>query len=288
MKCDDCEKCGRKVGWIGFYSTLGLGLFKLYISIISGSRALMASAFCSLTDVASAISIIASNNITRKPRSPQYPYGYGKIEFVVSVIVSVSILVSALFLFVNSFSLIVRKIHITPRWIAFFAAIISSILSLMKYRYAKCVANELHSPAIQAHADHNKTDGITALCVAFGILFARMGLGFMDPLIAVFETAHVLFATGKVFARGTRGLLDASVPHDKLLKIENASCKVDGVKSIANLRARQSGQDIFVDICVILKEDINAGQASFLKQKVIRNIFEFVPQTRDVLVRLKT
>lgn len=288
MKCGDCQACGQKVGWIGFYTTLGLGLFKLYVSLISGSRALMASAFCSLTDVASAISIITSTNITRRPRSSKYPYGYGKVEFVVTMMVSLSILISALLLFMSSFYLIVKNVHIAPRWVAFFAAIISSILSWMKYRYARCVARELNSPAIQAHADHNKTDGITAVFVAFGILFARMGFGFLDPLIAILETIHVLFATGEVFIRGARGLLDNSVSHDKLLKIENASRRIDGIKNIADLRARQSGQDIFVDICVVLKEDISVAQASSLKHQVRRNIFEFLPQTRDVLVRMQT
>jgi cation diffusion facilitator family transporter len=222
------------------WSTLGLGFFKLYIGIISGSHALMASAFCSLTDVASAISIIASNNITNKPVNAKYPYGYGKVEFVVSMMVSLCIVLSTIFLFVSSFLLIVRKIHVAPHFVAFFAAIIGSILSGIKYRFAKCVARELDSPAIQAHAAHNKTDSITAIFVALGVLFARLGLGFLDPLIAIFETAHVLFSSGEVFTNGVRGLLDMSVSHEKLLKIENASRKVERVKAVSKIRARQT------------------------------------------------
>lgn len=288
MKCDDCKECGKKVGWIGLWTTLSLGLFKLYISVISGSRALMASAFCSLTDVASATSIIASSSITRKPINSKYPYGYGKVEFIVSMMVSLFIVLSTVLLFISSFLLIVRKVHVAPRLVAFFAAIISSILSSIKYRYAKCVADELNSPAVQAHAAHNKTDSATAVFVAFGILFARMGLGFLDPLIAIFETVHVLFASGDVFVKGVRGLLDTTLPHEKLIKIENASREVKGVKSVEKIRARQSGQDIFIDISVILQNDMDVAEASFLKQKIRQNILDFIPQTREVLVRLQT
>ncbi len=287
MKCDDCKKCSKRVGWIGLWTTLSLGLFKLYIGIISGSRALVASAFCSLTDVASAISIIASTNISKKPVNSKYPYGYGKIEFVVTMMVSFCIVLSTLFLFASSFLLIIRKVHITPRMIAFFAAIISSVLSWIKYRFSRCVAHELNSPAIQAHAAHNKTDSITAAFVAFGILFARLGLGFLDPLIAVFEAMHVLFSSGEVFLRGARGLLDMALPHDKLLKIENASREIAGVKSVEKIRARQSGQDIFIDISVILQNDMDVAEASFLKQKIRQNILDFIPQTREVFVRLQ-
>ncbi len=287
MRCGDCKKCGQKIGWIGLWSTLGLGLFKLYIGIIGSSRALVASAFCSLTDVASAISIIASTKIIRRPVNPKYPYGYGKVEFVVSMMVSLFILLSTLFLFIGSFLLIVRKVNIAPRWIAFFGAIISSILSSIKYRYARCVARELDSPAIQAHAAHNKTDSVTSIFVAFGIVFARLGLGFLDPLIAIFETVHVLFSSGEVFLKGARGLLDISVSSEKMLKIENASCEVDGVRGVGRIRARQSGQDIFVDVSVILQNDMNVAEAGIVKQKIRQNILEFLPQTRDVFVRLK-
>lgn len=287
MKCDDCEKCGRKIGWIGLWTTLGLGLFKLYVGIIGGSRALVASAFCSLTDVASAISIIASTKITKKPVNPKYPYGYGKVEFVVTMMVSLFILLSTLFLLIGSFLLIVRKVHITPHWVAFFGALIGSVLSSLKYKFAQCVGRELDSPAIQAHAAHNKIDSTTAGLVAFGILFARLGLGFVDPLIAVFETGHVLFSSSEVFLKGVRGLLDISVSAEKLLKIENASRGVGGVKDVDRVKARQSGQDIFVDISVVLQRDISVAEASVVRQKIKQNILEFLPRTRDVFVRLK-
>ncbi len=288
MKCDDCEKCGKQVGWIGLWTTLGLGLFKLYVGIIGRSRALVASAFCSLTDVASAISIIASTKITRRPVNPKYPYGYGKVEFVVSMMVSLCILLGTLFLFIGSFLLIVKNVHVAPRWVAFFGAIVGSVLSSIKYKFARCVARELDSPAIQAHAAHNKTDSITSALVAVGIFFARSGLMFLDPLIAIFEAVHILFSSGEVFLKGVRGLLDASVPHEKLLKIENASLGIDGVRDVAEIRARQSGQEIFIDISVILQNDINVAEASLVKQKIRENIFEFLPQARDVLVRLQT
>lgn len=287
MKCDDCVKCGRRIGWVGLWTTLGLGLFKLYVGLIGNSRALVASAFCSLTDVASAISIIASTKITRRPVNPKYPFGYGKVEFVVTLLVSLFILLSTLFLFISSFLLIARKIHIAPRWIAFFGAIIGSILSWLKYRFSRCVARELDSPAVQAHAEHNKIDSITSMLVAFGIFFARFGLGYLDPLIAIFETVHVLFQSGKIFMRGGRGLLDMSVSTDKLLKIENASSGVEGVKDVKKIMARQAGQDIFVDISVLLQQDINVAAASMIKQKIRQNIVEFLPQTRDVVVRLQ-
>lgn len=287
MKCDNCKVCEKKVGWIGLWTTLGLGSFKLYIGIISGSRALVASAFCSLTDVASVISIIASTNITKKPSNSKYPYGYGKIEFIVTMMVSLFILLSTTFLFISAFAIFVRNTHIPPAWIAFFAAIISSILSWVKYKYATCVALQSGSPAIHAHAAHNRIDSITAMLVAGGVLFARLGFGFLDPLIAIFEAGHVLFASGEIFKKGIQGLMDVSVPHDKILKIENAGLSVDGVKNISQVRARQTGRDIFVDIAVNLKKNIDVAHASMIKQKIKTSIIDLVPQTRDVFVRLK-
>lgn len=284
MRCDNCEKCGKSIGWVGFWATLGLGFFKLYIGIISGSHALIASAFCSLTDIASAISIIASSRITRKPDNKNYPYGYGKIEFIVTMMVSLFILLSTFLLFISSFSVILRKVHIIPKWIAFFAAIISGVISLIKYNFAKCVGRELHSPAVQAHADHNKTDAVTSVFVAAGIVFARFGLGFLDPLIAVFEAVHVFASSGAVFARGARGLLDNSVSKAELLKIENAAQAVEGVRDVGRIRARQSGQDIFVDISVALRNNINVAEAGSIKNNIRKNIHEFVPQARDVFV----
>lgn len=287
MKCGNCKTCEKNVGWIGLWTTIGLGSFKLYIGLLSGSRALVASAFCSLTDVAGAFSIITSTGFSQKPISSKYPYGYGKVEFIVTMIVSLFILLGTILLFISSFIFILQKVHIAPGWVAFFAALLSSALSWIKYKFANCVALESGSPAIHAHAEHNKIDSITAIFVAVGVLFGRFGLGFLDPLIAIFEAGHVLFASGEIFNKGIRGLMDASVSHDKLLKIENASLTVEGVKNVSQIRARQTGRDIFVDVAIKLQRDTSVAHASLIKKKIKESIVDFVPQTRDVFVRLQ-
>ncbi|MHC4360604.1 MAG: cation transporter, partial [Planctomycetota bacterium] len=55
---DKCSKCASRLSWIGIWDSAFLALFKGVIGILTGSRALTASALYSLHDVISSVAVL--------------------------------------------------------------------------------------------------------------------------------------------------------------------------------------------------------------------------------------
>jgi divalent metal cation (Fe/Co/Zn/Cd) transporter len=79
----------------------GLGVLKIVVGIMAGSRALVASALYSINGVLSAIVVITSMRIARRSPDDSHPYGYGKAEFVAVGVVSVILAGAVVYIIVH-------------------------------------------------------------------------------------------------------------------------------------------------------------------------------------------
>ena len=102
------------VNVILFITFITLFFFKLIFSMISNSIALRADAFDNLNDIVMYATAIIGFLIVRKKPNKQYPYGYYKIENIISLIFSFVIFYTAYNIFMQSLSNIIAFIQGKP------------------------------------------------------------------------------------------------------------------------------------------------------------------------------
>jgi cation diffusion facilitator family transporter len=108
MRYSKCVRCASMVGWIGLFTNLVLLILKGFVGIISGSQALVADAMYSAKDVVSSILVIIGLKVSNQPLDREHPYGHGKIEFILSMVISVIFLVVTAFLFVHAIQILMN------------------------------------------------------------------------------------------------------------------------------------------------------------------------------------
>ena len=64
--------------WIGIIVNLLLTIFKGIGGVLSGSRALLADALHSASDIVGSIVVLFAVKIANKPPDEEHPYGHGK------------------------------------------------------------------------------------------------------------------------------------------------------------------------------------------------------------------
>ena len=92
----NCEGCAVKTTWIVLGINLSLFLLKAVFALDTHSRSLLADALESMADVAITILVLFSLRIAAKPKDDTHPYGYGKVEFLVSTIINFILLLNLL------------------------------------------------------------------------------------------------------------------------------------------------------------------------------------------------
>lgn len=264
----NCVRCARKVSWIGLWDSLALALFKGSIGMLTHSRALMASALYSFHDVVSGAVVLIGLRVAEKPADSEHPYGHGNAEYIVSAFTSILILGASTFIMIDSVNIIFKGHHVPMHWAALGAAIISAVANEIIYKYNICAVRHLNSPALMAHAKHHRADAIASLAVVVAIVGSKMGFHFLDPLVAVFETGHLLVLSADILYQSGQGLMDRAIGKDEISLIRRLVSDVPEVKEIKDIRTRQIGRNVCVDLYVCFSAKKTIGEVNKISGRI--------------------
>ncbi len=262
IKCsdgNDCNDCANTAGWKAVIVNFLLALFKLTVGILSGSKAVMADSIYSIKDFLTSLIVIIGMKVSGKPADENHPYGHGKIEFVTIFLISILIIFGTFFLLIHSVKdvwMAYNGVNIPPpKFIAFWAAVISIIANFKLSTYLHCVGTYIKSPSMLTNAKHNHSDAISSGFVAVAIIGTRFGLHFLDPLVAVIETIDLIRLSVITLNDAMKGMMDSSVNRNVLSRIEKTAVLVPGVKRVSNIIGRKVGQGIWLDMVIKVEHD---------------------------------
>jgi cation diffusion facilitator family transporter len=253
-------------------------VMKAFVGLVAGSQAMVADAMYSAKDVVGSLMAIVGMTVSEKSLDREHPYGHGKIEFILTLFVSVFFIILSGYLFIHAItSLFDDAPHKAPHMIALWAALIAVMVNVVMYFYSRCVAIETNSPLIKTLAKHHHGDAASSGAVAVGIIGAHyLNMPWIDTMVAVFETIHLMYLGGNVFWDSAKGLMDRSVGNETREHIIELAEGVEGVEEVKFLRTRHVGQNIYAEITVGVHSDMLVSQSHVIcnavKESVIDNV----------------
>ena len=82
------SKQTKKIGILGIVGNLFLFIIKIVISMITKSQSMLADSINSATDILSSLMTFVGGKISGNSSDASHNYGYGKAEYVFSLIIS--------------------------------------------------------------------------------------------------------------------------------------------------------------------------------------------------------
>ncbi|MBF0275352.1 MAG: cation transporter [Nitrospinae bacterium] len=285
MQFNDCIKCSQKVAWSGIIVNTLLFIMKISIGLMSGSKALVADSLYSLKDIATAVVIIISLKISHKEIDAEHPYGHGKVEFIATLLISLFLIASSMYLFTMAVDDIMNNPHDEPpHFIAIIAALVSVLVNIYLYKFTRCVAFQSNSPLIKTVSFHNQADALSSSLVVIALAGTHIGLLLLDPIVAVIETLHLSILSIILLKDSYEGLMDKALPEETNNLIEKITRKVKGVTSIQKMRTRQIGQNLSIDLIIGVNPTLTINEAKEVAEVVEEDLLVQVPHTATVLV----
>ncbi len=146
-----------------------LVVVKIVVGILGKSNALVANGIYTLSDMVTDVVAIFGNIISGKKADSRHPFGYGKVEYITSVIVGVTLLIMGGKIVMGAFTEGEGK----PESIVL---VVSSILMVVKYMYAKFMeikGKEFDNGILIASSIESKTDALATLFVVFSVILSK-------------------------------------------------------------------------------------------------------------------
>ena len=263
MRYTNCVTCSKTVGWVGLVVNTVMLLMKAFIGLVGGSQAMLADALYSLKDMINSLTVIIGTSVSSKPLDAEHPYGHGKVEFILSMVVSVVFIGLTGYLLVHAVQILFdSERHRAPHLVVLWAAIVAVGVNLAMYYYSRCVAIETNSPTVRTMAKHHHGDATASGAVALGIVGAHyLSMPWIDTGVAIWEAIDLLLLSRVIFMDSYRGLMDHSVGDVLCGRIIEAARAVSGVKGVIQLRARYVGQEIWADMIIAVDPEEKVERA---------------------------
>ena len=273
---------GPKVALLAIGVNLVLFGMKYLFAVLSGSIALKAEAFHSLSDVIASSTVFAGLILARR-KTRSFPYGLYKVENLVSVIVALAI-------FYAGYQIALEALKGGASSLQNMGITIASVFCAMVItfgfsRYEARVGNEISSPSLIADARHMWVDMLANAVVLAGLLSSLAGFN-LDRIAAFIVVFFIAWAGGKILIDGVRVLLDASLDYQTLSSAEKLILDEPQVTEIKSLIGRNSGRYKFIEANIVLKTH-DLDKANFIAHRIEANIKKQIKNVDRTLIHFE-
>jgi len=266
-----------------------LAAIKIISGIVGNSYALIADGVESMLDIVTSLAVFASLKIASQPPDSKYPYGYGKVEPLATLVVSIALFVAAAGIAIQS----VREIlipHHTPAPFTLFVLVAVVITKELMFRQLQRAGARIGSMAIEADAWHHRSDALTSMAAFLGISIALIGgEGYenADDWAALFACLLITFNGIRLLRQGLKGVMDAAPPIAVEQRIRALSEGVSGVEAVEKCRVRKSGLVLFVDIHVVVDGRISVQEGHDIAHSVKNALIDSDLNVQDVTAHVE-
>lgn len=286
---EDFEKTATKVSMISIIGNSLLSIFKILAGIFSHSTAMISDGIHSASDAFSSIIVIIGVKISSKASDINHPYGHERFECVAAIILSIILLITGLFIGVDSIKIIFSNNYqylTIPGLLSLIAAIISIISKEMMYWYTKYYARLYDSGALMADAWHHRSDSLSSVGALIGIAGARMGFPILDSIASLIICIFITKASYDIFKDAIDKMVDTSCDKETENLIREYSLKQNGVLSVDLLNTRIFGNKIYVDMEISANKDISLFEAHQIAEKIHNTIEENFPKVKHIMIHV--
>ncbi len=246
---------------------------KVFIGVASGSLAVLGDALHSSVDSLYNVLGLIMIRVAAQAPDEDHPYGHGKFE-------TLGALAIVVFLSITCFELVrnaVQKLlgggggggHVVAVTDLGLVVLLATLgINVLVAWYENRRGQELGSELLIADAAHTRTDVFITIGVLIGVLFARGGAAWVDPVVAIVVAALIVRVAYQIFARTVPVLVDERAIPERAIR--HTAQAVDGVKSAYGIRSRggRGGGVRYAEVTIAVDRGANVEAAHAIADQV--------------------
>ncbi|WP_425481194.1 cation diffusion facilitator family transporter [Metabacillus lacus] len=276
---------------IGIVGNIILAIIKGVVGVMANSRALVADAVHSASDIAGSFAVYVGVRAAKQPPDEDHPYGHGKAESIAAIIVAVLLFIVGIEIGKSSFESFFQEIE-SPKFFAIYAVIFSIIVKEAMFRYKYNLGKRIKSDAVIVNAYEHRSDVYSSICALLGIGGAIIGgrvgidwLVYLDPIAGLLVSLLVIRMAWKLGSESIHTTLDHVLHDEDTKEMREAVLKVPGVKKLDEFHAREHGHYVIVDLKISVDPYITVEEGHRIGKEVKHQLIEH-EHVHNVLVHI--
>lgn len=263
-----------KTSIVGIITNLLLAAFKAAVGLLSNSIAIILDAVNNLSDALSSVITIIGAKLAGKLPDKKHPLGYGRIEYISSMLVCAIVLYAGITAFIESVKKILHPEEATYSWLTLVILVVAILVKLALGRYVKAKGTQVNSGALIASGSDASFDAIlSASVLASALLFLWFHIS-LEAYVGV-AISLVIIKAGMGMLTDTLNDILGQRPDSKLVaqvkKIIQAEPLVHGVYDL--MINNYGPNKNYASLHLELDDSLTVAQVDELTRKIENNVF---------------
>lgn len=276
-------KPGIYAGAIGNFLLM---VIKIVGGFLGHSEALLADGVHNATDFLGVVAVFLGLRSANRPADQDHPYGHQKAESIAQKIVAILLLLAGFELLITSIKSLYVGVHTTPKLYTLWIMIFSLAVKYGLYSYNRSLGKKLNSKALLAGAQDHLSDTYASFAAIVGIVLARLGFLWADPLAGGMVAILVLKVGWEMVTGAIDDLMDKFDDVQLVKAIKAAGAKIPGVEEVQNIKGRYMGSEIILDVEIAVRGDLTVIEGHTIAHRFIEGIKKEFPQLLDIHVHV--
>ncbi len=210
------KKASYLEGTVSIIGNICLFALKYWVGIVSGSIALMADAWHTLSDSISSVVVIVGAKLASKEPDKDHPFGHGRWELISAIIIAIILVLIAIGFITDAIAQLKTKASANFGTLALVVTAVSIVVKELMAQYAFYLGRKSGSSTVKADGWHHRTDALSSLVILIGILFKNY-FWWIDGVLGLIVSLMLMFAAYGILKESVNKILGEE-PGEELIE----------------------------------------------------------------------
>ncbi len=268
------EKVIVRTSAVGILTNVVLAAFKALVGLASNSIAITLDAVNNLSDAMSSVITIIGAKLAGKAPDKKHPFGYGRIEYMSSLIVAAIVLYAGITSLIES---VKKIIHPEVSDYSLLTLIIIAVAILVKLalgRYVKRKGNEVNSGSLIASGSDASFDAIlSASVLASAILYLATRIS-LEAIVGAVIAVIIIKSGIEMIGESVSSMLGERVGCDLAKNIKATVAEEPEVLGAYDLFLNDYGPDRYMgSIHVEVPDTMTAVEIDAMSRRIFQKVY---------------
>lgn len=231
--------------WLGILTNILIASVKVIIGTLASSVAITSEGVNNASDALTSVMTLIGTKLAGKHPDEKHPFGYGRIEYLTSLVISILILVTGTEMLIGS---VKRIFHPEPMSISYISLIIVAFSGVIKFLlglYTIKMGKKADSGALEAVGLDCRNDSfVSILTIASSAIFFIFHFS-IDAYVGILTSLIILKAGIEVLTSTISELLGKPGDKDLADKLYERIRNTDGILGAADMILHNYGPDAY-------------------------------------------
>ena len=269
------EKTVIKTSLISIAANIVLASFKAVVGVLSHSIAIISDAVNNISDALSSTITIVGTKLAGKPPDKKHPYGYGRIEYLTALLISVIVLYAGLTALIESIKKIIQPELADYSTITLVILSVGIVVKFVLGIFVKKTGKTIHSDSLVASGQDAFNDAILSISVLASAIVYLIFKVSLEAYVGALLSVIIIKSGTELLKEAIDNMLGIRVESSLSKDIKKAILKEENVKGVFDLVLNNYGPDKYLGSVHIEVEDtLTVSDIDKISRRITKNISE--------------